>query len=115
MSTESKKTLYKSYQVIWYVVYFIEVLLLLRFTFRLLGANPASAFVDFIYSLSAVFVAPFSNIFPSPADSAFVLDSPTLVAAIVYPLLAYLLTELLGLIKPVSNREAESVDIPDEI
>ena len=42
---------------------FIEALIGLRFVLKLLGANPDSGFVNFIYSWSLPFVAPFANVF----------------------------------------------------
>lgn len=41
----------------------IEGIIGLRFIFKLLGANPASSFVSWIYSWSSPFVAPFNGIF----------------------------------------------------
>src|SRR5665811_2517997 len=56
-----------SYQTAGYLVYFVfgilDILLAFRFVFKLLGANPSTGFVDFIYNLSAIFVAPFAGIF----------------------------------------------------
>lgn len=41
----------------------IEGIIGLRFIFKLLGANPNSDFVSWIYSWSSPFVAPFKGIF----------------------------------------------------
>jgi hypothetical protein len=41
----------------------VEALIGLRFMFRLLGANPASGFVNMVYDWSTPFVAPFAGIF----------------------------------------------------
>jgi uncharacterized protein YggT (Ycf19 family) len=46
----------------------IEGIIGLRFLFKLLGANPNSGFVSWIYSWSSPFVAPFKGIF-GQADS----------------------------------------------
>jgi len=51
------------YLVLVFLFDVLEILLALRFVFKLLGANPSSEFVNFIYNLSAVFVAPFAGIF----------------------------------------------------
>ncbi len=107
---KTKSTLFKMYQFIWYVVYLIEVLLGLRILFRLLGANPMSSFVSFLYTISGIFVAPFRLIFPTPAEGSFALDTAAIVALVMYPLGAYLLVHLLQLAKPTSATEVAQVD-----
>ncbi len=77
----------------------LEALLAFRFIFRLLGANPASGFVSFIYNLSEPFVAPFYGIFGQPTfqgnQTTAVFDTATLVALLVYGLLAWVIVRLL--------------------
>ncbi len=99
-----------SYQTASYYVYFIlgvlEVLLAFRLVLKLLGANPSSGFVDFIYGLSAIFVAPFTGIFnTTTSDGAVVssvLEPATIVALIVYALLAW---GIVTLIRTLSGRQ----------
>lgn len=102
-----KKVIFKTYQVIWYVIGLIEFILVFRFLFRLLGANPASGFVDLIYGLSAPLVAPFVGIFRASSGGANSLEWSTLIAMAVYPILAYGLEQLLQLIKPTTPEEVE--------
>jgi hypothetical protein len=73
---------------------FIEVLVGLRFIFRLLGANPASGFVQWIYDWSTPFVAPFAGIFGQNATltgrgvvTTSVFDWTALIALIVIGLI----------------------------
>ena len=49
---------------------FIEFLVGLRVLFELLGANPGSPFVNWIYTWSTPFVAPFAGIFGQNATIA---------------------------------------------
>jgi len=77
---------------------FIEVLIGLRFIFLLLGANPASGFVQWIYDWSAPLVAPFAGVFGHAATVRgpgvvipSVFDWAALVALIVYGLILALL------------------------
>lgn len=81
--------------ILYAVVGFIELLVGLRFLFLLFGANPATAFVSWIYTWSEPFVAPFYGIFGQnvainapgiPVQS--ILDWASLVAFIVYGLIA---------------------------
>ena len=99
-----------SYQTAGYLVYFVfgllEILLAFRFVFKLLGANPSTGFVDFIYNLSAIFVAPFVGIFNTSLAKGDVTTSifepATLVALIVYAVLAW---GIVTLIRVVSGRQ----------
>lgn len=89
-------TLYWATRVINFVFGVLEVILLLRFIFRLLAANQASPFVALLYNLSYVFAAPFQGIFTDPHMlNGSVLEVSTLVAMIVYGLIAWGLVALL--------------------
>ena len=89
--------------IIYIVGGFIEVIIGLRFIFELLGANPASQFVSFIYSWSTPFVAPFSGIFGQHAtvagNGAFatsVFDWTALIALIVYGLILAVISTIVS-------------------
>lgn len=75
--------------VTYFILGVLEVLLLLRLLLRLLGANEASGFVTFIYSLTHIFVGPFNGIFNDQALGRSVFETSTLIAMIVYALLAW--------------------------
>ncbi len=76
--------------VTYFILGVLEVILGLRFLFRLLGANQSSGFIVLLYSLSHVFVAPFNGIFGNPAlGSNSVFDVSALVAMLVYALIAW--------------------------
>src|SRR2546430_14481547 len=49
-----------------FVLGVLEVILLLRFLFKLLAANQSSSFVALLYDLRSSFVAPFQGIFTDP-------------------------------------------------
>jgi len=73
----------------YFVLGVLEIILLLRFLFRLLGANQGSSFVMFLYNLSYVFVVPFYGIFNDPTFGNSVLEITTLIAMLIYALLAW--------------------------
>jgi hypothetical protein len=76
--------------ITYFILGVLEVILLLRFLFRLLGANQGSGFIVFLYGLSHVFVAPFNGIFTNPAlGSNSVFDVSALIAMLVYALIAW--------------------------
>lgn len=85
--------------VVYYILGLIEAILLLRFILKLFGANPTSGFVDFIYDFSSIFVAPFRGIFSTPTAEGDIVESvfetSTLIAMIVYALVAYGIARLL--------------------
>ncbi len=75
--------------ITYFILGVLEVLLLIRLLLRLLGANEASGFVAFIYSLTHIFVGPFNGIFNDQALGRSVFETSTLIAMIVYALLAW--------------------------
>jgi len=87
-------------QVIYYVGGAIIALLTLRLVFQLLGASQASGFVDFIYSLTSIFVAPFAGIFGEPSFGVSHFETSALVAIVIYGLLAVGIAKLFTLGRP---------------
>ncbi len=75
--------------ITYFILGVLEVFLGLRLLLRLLGANEASGFVSFIYSLTHIFVGPFNGIFNDQALGRSVFEISTLIAMIVYALLAW--------------------------
>lgn len=72
-------------------------ILALRFVFRLLGANEANAFVSWIYQASTPLVAPFFGIFnASPDLTTGIFEVATLLAILVYGVIASLVTGILA-------------------
>lgn len=104
---ETKKAIFRSYQVIWYIVGVIEVLLAFRVVLKLLGANTYSGFTNFVYTLSNPFALPFAGILGTTTNSEMVLEWSTLIAMAVYVVLAYGLCEFLQMIKPTTPQEVE--------
>ena len=102
-----KKVIFRAYQIIWYIVGLIEILLLFRVTLKGLGANPYSGFTSLVYSLSDPLAQPFSGIFGVTVTQKSVFEWSTFIAGIVYALLAYGLVHLLQLIKPTTPEEVE--------
>ncbi|MFA4884938.1 MAG: YggT family protein [Desulfotomaculaceae bacterium] len=80
-------------KIVYYILGIFEALFAFRLVFKLLGANPGSAFVSFIYTVSGAFMAPFSGIFRSAVNEGIetksVLEPTTIIAMIVYALIAY--------------------------
>ena len=90
--------------IIWYVAGLLESLLAIRFILALLGANPSNAFANFIYTLSYPFVAPFFSLFNyNFRYGVSMFESYTLVAMVVYAIVAYAIARLLTLNHPATD------------
>lgn len=110
-----KKTLFHAYQIVWYLFGFIEIVLAFRFVLKLLGANPAAGFTKFVYGISAPFAGPFLNMFRASttrgAETTSYFEWSTILAAIVYIVLAWAIIKIFSLGKPTNPADvASSVD-----
>jgi hypothetical protein len=85
-------------QAVWLVFGIIEGLLAIRFLLLLLGANRANDFAQLILGVSSPFVAPFFGLFGTPALGGSVFELHTLVAMLVYLLLAWVVVKLVWLL-----------------
>jgi hypothetical protein len=90
-------------QTVEYLVYFffgaLEVLLAFRLVLKLTGASMTSAFVGLIYGITGVFILPFEGIFrrgiARGVETTSVFEPSTLVAIIVYSVLAWGIVKLI--------------------
>lgn len=87
-------------RIIWLLVGIINAVIALRFVFLLLGANRDASFTDFIYSLSAPFVAPFVGIFGEPAYGRSVFEVSSLLAIVIYTLIGWGIAKLPTVTRP---------------
>jgi len=76
----------------------LELLLAVRVILHLVGANADNGFANFIYGLSAPFVALFVSLLKNPVlSTTAVLEVTTVIAMIVYAMLAWLIGRLIWL------------------
>jgi uncharacterized membrane protein len=85
---------YRLTQFIYWLFGLIEGLIIIRFVLKALGANPSAGFAQFIYGVSAPFVQPFVGLFGNPQAEGSILELNSLIAVIVYALVAWLLAKL---------------------
>jgi uncharacterized protein YggT (Ycf19 family) len=105
---QKKKTIFRAYQVIWYILAVVEILLAFRMVLKVLGANPDSGFTTLILALSGPFAAPFNGMFNvSVTQQGSVFEWSTIIAAAVYALVAFGIVQLIHMSKPVSKTEVE--------
>jgi len=90
-------------QTIEYLVYFLfgalEILLTFRLIFKFMGASAYSAFVGVIYSITGFFILPFEGIFRrwfnQGVETTSILEPSTIVAIIVYAIIAWGIIKLI--------------------
>lgn len=85
------------------VVYFLfgilGLVLAMRVILHLIGANADNGFANIIYGLSAPFVALFASLLQNPAlSTTSVLEVTTLIAMLVYAIVAWLTGRLIWLV-----------------
>lgn len=105
VTTETKQIATSS-QTFEYLIYFffglLEILLAFRLILKLMGANSLSAFVGLIYGITGIFVLPFEGIFrrglAQGVETTSVFEPSTLIAIIVYAILAWGVVKLLRIL-----------------
>ncbi len=105
-NSSSTKQLYRGTQIVWYVLGLLEAILAFRFVLKLLDANPLAGFTGFIYNISYPFAEPFFNVFKITKVEGSVFEWTTLLAMVVYWLIAMALAKLFVMGKTVSTPEA---------
>jgi hypothetical protein len=84
------------------IVYFLFgallLLLAVRVVLQLIGVNAENAFASFIYALSSPFVVLFASLLQNPTlGGASVLEITTLIAMVVWAIVAWLVARLIWL------------------
>lgn len=91
-----------------YVLGFFEILLGIRLVLRLLAANPAAPIVDLLYTLTSIIITPFRGIFSDIyLRSGGIFDLVTITSMVGYPIIVYLIFELVNII--TKDRDAEEI------
>ena len=85
-------------QAIYLIFGIVESLLVIRFVLKLLGANPEAGFASLIYRVSSPLVAPFVGLFGTPQLNGMALELVSIVAIVVYGLVAWGLAKLAWLL-----------------
>jgi len=110
---KSRRSNLKLRSMVYYVFGILQTLLAFRLIFKLLGANPESTFVSLIYTVSGAFLSPFTGIFRSAVNQGIetesVLEPTTIIAMIVYALIAYGIVRLIEIYqKPPAQKAPEA-------
>ena len=82
----------------------LEVLLLVRFTLKLLGANADQPLASAIYGITDPLVAPFRGMFAQPAGTS-VVEIATLLSIVFFILVAAL---VVAIVRAITGRRGDS-------
>jgi len=105
-NSPTTKPLYRGTQIVWYILGLIEGLLAFRFVLKLLGANPDAGFSHFVYVVTYTFATPFLNVFSISQVAGNIFEWTTLLAMVVYWMIAVGIIKLFLIGKTVSTPEA---------
>jgi len=107
--TRRLNVLDRTARIIYFIMGVLEVLLALRFLFRIINAETTNGLVNFIYNFTAPFVAPFNGIFNDQSlQRGSLVEISTLLAMVLYAILTYGIIQLLYLLL-TPNRSSRSV------
>jgi hypothetical protein len=96
--TEQGRYNFRAVAVVGFIVGAVDIIIAARFLGKLFGASAQSAFVNFIYHVSAPLVAPFQGIFGDGGSKANSFETSDLVAIVVYAVIGWGLVMLIRII-----------------
>lgn len=113
---EQRFATFKATQLIWLLLALLEGALALRVVFKLIAVNAANPFAALLYNLTDIFVTPFASLTGAPAAGGMVLEISTVIAMIVYFLLAWALERTVYVLfyrsrGPVSVRQTTASEL----
>ena len=88
----------RTHRTLRFIFVVIEILLLIRFFLKLVGANPASPFGIFEFGLTDPLAAPFASLLDNPMIGKSVIEFTTILALIMYPIFGWILGRALQLV-----------------
>ncbi|MHB0915878.1 MAG: YggT family protein [Thermoleophilia bacterium] len=96
--------------IIWLLLGVLEVIIGMRVVLKLLAANPDNGFANFIYRVARAFVWPFFGLVAEPTStSGSVLEVGSIIAMVVYLLIAWGITRLVYLVMKPSRVRSERI------
>jgi YGGT family len=112
---EQRFATFKATQIIWLLLGLLEGVIALRVMFKLIAVNAANPFAMLLYKVTDFFVAPFASLTGAPAAGGMVLEISSIIAMIVYLLIAWALERIVYVLfyrprGPVSVRQTMVVD-----
>jgi uncharacterized protein YggT (Ycf19 family) len=88
----------RTIELIYLIFGIVDVVLLTRMVLKVLAANPHAGFTSFVYAVSDALLIPFRGILPSTTVAGkSVFELSTLIAIIVYALVAFGLARIVSI------------------
>jgi hypothetical protein len=84
--------------VVWFIMFIILSIIMLRVIMLLINANEANSFVSWIYGTSEFFVRPFMGITSDPSFNGAVFEVNSLIAMLIYILIVYGILQLVRVV-----------------
>jgi uncharacterized protein YggT (Ycf19 family) len=112
---EQRVATFKATQLIWLLLGILEAAIALRVVFKLIAVNATNPFASLLYNVTDLFVAPFASLIGAPAAGGMVLEISSIIAMIVYFLIAWALERIVYVLfyrprGPVSVRQTSVSD-----
>ena len=115
VGAERRTQMGKAAQFIWLLAGLLEGLIGLRFVLKLIAANPNAPFARLVYGATDLFLWPFQGLTATPAANGMVLEISSLIAMVVYAVLAWVFVKLLYLVFLPSRSRSVSVYRRDQV
>ena len=98
LNASRRITISRIVQLIWLFFGALEALIGVRVVLKLIAANPSNPFANLIYSFTDLFLWPFSGLTITPQAEGIVLEISSIIAIVVYALLAWIIVRLVWLL-----------------
>jgi hypothetical protein len=89
---------FKAMQFIWLALVVLEILIGLRIVFKAIAFDPGNVLVGYLYGFTDLFLFPFASLMPTSVLGGTVLEIPSIIALVLYALLAGVAAKLVEVI-----------------
>ena len=98
-------------QIVLALLGILEIGLGLRFGLKMIAANTAAGFAEFVYGITAPFTAPFAGLVATPTSGGNIVEVTTLIAMGVYALAVWIVLQVIGILlaRPSARTVSRSV------
>jgi uncharacterized protein YggT (Ycf19 family) len=108
----------KATEIVWLLFGILEALIALRIVFKLIAANPNSPITALIYGITDLFLIPFAGLTATPSAGGMVLEISSLIAMVVYALIAWAIGRLVWVLfyrpRGVAVEEVKEISSTEE-